>query len=257
MSKNISKKAVSNALLLSGGGTRGFAHLGVLEVLEDEGFKPDFIVGSSVGALVGVCYAAGKPLDEIVSHFLEIPLYKLLRPNFNGGLLGTEKIVDAVLSFAQVTSFSQLSIPLVVNATDINNGDDVSFSSGKLKPALQASIAVPGLFSPVVIGSRVFVDGGSSHPLPIHLLPKAKHTFIVDITFKFEKITEKSSPLKVLQNALFALQKQGLSKLKKGMIYIKPPLEEFSHYEYVTSARRTMLLRGRKAAREALHTLEK
>ena len=252
MSKIISKKAVSNALVLSGGGTRGFAHIGVLEVLLAEGLHPDIIVGSSVGALVGVCYASGKSLEEISNHFLNLSFYKLLRPKWSAGLLDTEKIIDEVLSFAGVSTFEELSIPVLVNATNINNGKEKCFSSGKLKPALQATIAVPGLFSPVKIGQNFYVDGGMANPLPIHLLPKAKNVFVVDIAFRFEKVTEKTSPFTVLQNAIFSLQKQSLNNIDKDIIYIKPHLTEFSLYEYSSAAKKTMLGRGRFAAKKAL-----
>lgn len=256
MSKNISKKVISNALVLSGGGTRGFAHIGVLEVLLKNNFIPDVIVGSSVGALVAVCYASGKSLEEIKNHFLKLSFYKLLRPSWSSGLLNSKTIVDSVLSFLEITHFSDLSIPVIINATNINTGKEKIFSSGKLKYALQATIAVPGLFSPVKIGNSFYVDGGLSNPLPVHLLPKSKNIFVVDVAFKFEKITDKTSVLTVLQNAIFSLQRQqSLKDLTDSMIYIKPPLQKFQLYETSLSARNDMLKRGRLAAKKALRNL--
>lgn len=262
-SKTISKKVGSrksskkykNALVLSGGGMRGFAHIGVLEALLESKIKPDYIVGTSVGALVGVCYAAGKSIDEIKNFFLNLSTYKLLRPRFSGGLFDTGRIVNTILNFAGVTSFSQLSIPLVINATDINKGEEKVFKSGELKPALQASIAVPGVFAPVTIENIVYVDGGMTNPLPVHLVPSTKRIFVVDIAFKFEKVTARSNSLSILKNAVFSLQKQSLKNVTKDMVYIKPPLQEFDLYDYAVADRKKMLSRGKLAARKVLKEL--
>lgn len=252
MLKTISKKAVSNVLALSGGGTRGFAQLGALRVFDEQGIHFDAIAGTSVGSLIAVCYASGKSIEEIISHVMKLPFYKFLRPQWGAGLLRTENIVDEIISFIGVSTFEELSIPVFVQATDINTGEEISFSSGKLKPALCASIAVPGVFTPVKIGRKFYVDGGISRVIPFHVLPPAKNMYIVDIGFKFEKITTKSSSLQVVQNALFCLQKQTVLDMPSTAVYIEPDLDKFTFYEYSLAKRKKMLELGRLATKKAL-----
>lgn len=250
-----SSKKYTSALVLSGGGMRGFAHLGVLEVLLERGIQPQIIAGTSIGAIVGVCYAAGKSVEEMKDFFLNISLYKILRPRWKSGLLDTKKIIEEILSFAQVSTFEELSIPVIITATDINKGKEKVFSSGNLQQALEASIAIPGIFAPVSIGKTFYVDGGISNPLPVHLIPEVKHIYVVDIAFKFEIITEKSSALSILKNAIVSLQKQSFLHLSRDIIYIKPPLQEFDLFEYSSQARKTMISRGRFAAKKVLDAL--
>ncbi len=258
--KTISKKAVSKkrkqyALVLSGGGMRGFAQVGALEILLEQGISITAIAGTSIGAIVGVCVAAGKSIDDIKSFFLTLSAFKVLRPKWGAGLLDNKKLVAEVLSFAGVTTFEELLIPMFVNATDINKGKERIFSSGKLQLALQATIAVPGIFSPIQIGKNFYVDGGISHVLPIHLVSKKKNIIAINVALNFEKITSKSSLLSVLDNSILSLQKQSLENMRKDIVLISPRLDEFDFYDYSSKARKAMLRRGRLAAKKALEEL--
>jgi NTE family protein len=174
----------SFALALGGGGARGLAHIAVVEALDEMDLKPAAVAGTSIGALIGAAYAAGMRGHDIRHHVLSIAhnrgqtMSRLLAARagrladwFSGGwsaatLLDAEKVCASFLPEAVPEDFSALSIPLVVVATDLHRREEAIFSSGALRAALSASMAIPGLFRPVVIDNRVFIDGGTTDPLP-------------------------------------------------------------------------------------------
>jgi NTE family protein len=155
-------------LVLSGGGARGFAHLGVLKALNDTGIFPDVIAGTSAGALVGVLYADGYSPDEILKIMNTTSRLHYIRPTVpREGLLqisGIERILNENL---RAKKFEELGVPLFVTATDLNNGKAVYFSSGELIRPVIASASIPVLFNPVIIDNIHYVDGGVLDNLPI------------------------------------------------------------------------------------------
>lgn len=172
------------ALALGGGGARGLAHIAVIEALDELGVKPTAIAGTSIGALIGAAYAAGMSGRDMRHHVLSIAHNRgtttsrlvaaragKLTDWLSGGwseatLLDAEKFCAGFLPDAVPKDFSALAIPLLVIATDLHRREEAIFSSGPLRPAIAASIAIPGLFRPVVIDGRVFIDGGTTDPLP-------------------------------------------------------------------------------------------
>jgi NTE family protein len=162
------EKIFKTGLVLSGGGARGFAHLGVLKALNDAGIFPSVIAGTSAGALVGVMYADGFSPDEIFSIMNSTSRLHYVRPTVpREGLLqisGIEKILRENL---RAKSFEDLKIPLYVTATDLNNGVAKYFSSGELIMPVIASASIPVLFKPVIIRKIHYVDGGVLDNLPL------------------------------------------------------------------------------------------
>jgi len=176
------------ALALGGGGARGLAHIAVVEALDEMGVRPAAIAGTSIGALIGAAYAAGMSGRDIRHHVLSIAhnrgttMSRLLAARagkladwFSGGwsaatLLDAEKVCASFLPETVPEDFSALAIPLTVVATDLHRREEAAFSSGTLRPALAASMAIPGLFRPVTIDGRVFIDGGTTNPLPVDRL---------------------------------------------------------------------------------------
>jgi len=172
------------ALALGGGGARGLAHIAVIEALDEMGVKPTAIAGTSIGALIGAAYAAGMRGRDIRHHAIAFAhdrgetarrLFSAragkLTDWFSGGWsqatqLNAEKFCANFLPEAVPEDFSALSIPLTVIATDLHAREETLFASGPLRPALAASMAIPGLFRPVSIDGRVFIDGGATDPLP-------------------------------------------------------------------------------------------
>jgi NTE family protein len=189
------------ALALGAGGARGLSHAAVFEALDELGVRPVAIAGSSIGALAGAVYGAGMSGREIrhlvveLAHSRTEVLRRVMQSRagtiggmFNGDLaaavqLDAEKIVAQFVRDPVPDDFSALKIPLTVVATDLYARRAVTFNSGPLKPALAASIAIPGLMRPVVVGDRVMIDGGATNPLPFDLLRgKADVVVAVDIT---------------------------------------------------------------------------
>jgi NTE family protein len=177
-------------LALGGGGAKGLAHVLMLEALDELGLRPHCVVGTSIGAVIGVLYCSGKSGHEIRESITGMiandddslrdlltqkHLFKWLEfiaPQFDGtGLLKAERFVSFLFESIQAISFDQLAIPLRVVTADFWSREEVVLDQGLLQPAVQASMSLPGLFSPVVIGDRVLVDGGAVNPVPFDLLP--------------------------------------------------------------------------------------
>lgn len=160
-----------SGIVLSGGGVRGMAHIGVLKALQEYGIFPKWVAGTSVGALVGALYAGGKDTEEMLAFFSDTPLF---RYNFfsiyKPGLLNTERYHDIFKSFWPENTFESLLRPLFVVATDLFKGGEVIFHEGELIRPLLASAALPPIFSPVEINSILYADGGIMNNFPLEPL---------------------------------------------------------------------------------------
>jgi len=175
-------------LVLGGGAARGLAHIGVIRVLEDEGFDISAITGTSMGALVGGIYAAGK-LDKYtawVTSLTKKDVIQYLDISFSAksGILKGDLIIEALRDFVGDISIENLPIPFLAVATDLKARKEVWITKGDLFDAIRASIAVPGVFTPYRIAGRWMVDGGLLNPVPV--TPAAQTlsgiTIAVDVT---------------------------------------------------------------------------
>ena len=173
------KKTVS--LVLGSGGARGYAHIGVIEILEKNGYEIKSISGSSIGALIGGLYAAGK-LEEYKQWILNLDTFevlKLIEFSFNsGGVIDAEKVYAKIGKIIGDVKIEDLPIHYTAVASDVENRKKVWFQKGKLIDAIRASIAIPTIFTPVVKNNMLLVDGGVLSPLPLE--PVASDT--TDIT---------------------------------------------------------------------------
>jgi NTE family protein len=161
----------NTGLVLSGGGARGFAHLGVLQALNEAGIFPDIIAGTSAGALAGVLYCDGNSPREILKMMKTNSRLDYMRPTLpRDGLLQISGVVKLLETYLKAKKFEDLKIPLVVTATDLNNGKAVYFSKGELITPIIASASIPVLFKPVVINEICYVDGGVLDNLPIRAI---------------------------------------------------------------------------------------
>lgn len=156
---------------LGGGSARGWAHIGVLEALQTRGIEPDVVAGTSIGALVGASYASGKlgELREWVSRLTWQQVVGFLDPSFSGGLISGRKLFDFFRDHMDTESIEQLPIPYGAVATDLDTGQEVWLQSGPLLQAIRASVALPGLFTPLQDGRRWLLDGGLVNPVPVSL----------------------------------------------------------------------------------------
>ncbi len=160
-------------LALGSGAARGLAHIGVLKVLEEAKIPVDIISGTSIGALIGAMYAAGVPVAQMEEVALTIDWRKmasLLDPVLpTTSLTDSRKLVAFIAELLPAREFTDLRQTLAVTATDINTGDAIIIKQGDLLEALQASLAFPGIFSPVRFGKRFLVDGGLCNPIPTNV----------------------------------------------------------------------------------------
>ncbi|MCQ2219647.1 MAG: patatin-like phospholipase family protein [Paludibacteraceae bacterium] len=169
-----SKKKYRIGLALSGGGAKGIAHIGVIKAIEDFGLKIDVIAGVSAGAIVGALYADGHSTDEIKDFFQSNTLTQMVRPNLpkKGGLVNPERYMRKLGNTLHAKTFEELKTPLIVNATELNAGKNVYFSSGTLLDKIIASASVPIFFNPKIIDGKQYVDGGIFCNLPASILRK-------------------------------------------------------------------------------------
>lgn len=158
--------AQSIAIALGGGGARGLAHLGVLEVLEDDGIRPAFLAGTSMGGLIAALRASGTDADDITAMARR---FRLPGRFFPGRMLVWDRIFASAVPLLRDKTFGDLVVPLAVSAVDIMTGEEVALGSGPLLPAVRATCAVPGVFPPERIGSHCLVDGGVTNVLPVNL----------------------------------------------------------------------------------------
>lgn len=156
-------------IVLSGGGARCIAQLGVLQYIDELGIKPAFLAGSSGGALVAVMYAAGKTPQDILEHILQFSLYKIIgiRLSWKGSGLGTLNGLRKDLEeWLAIDSFDQLQIPAHLGVTEITTGTFRLINEGPLFDMLIASCSIPGMFTPVYKDQEIFADGGILRNLP-------------------------------------------------------------------------------------------
>jgi len=213
--------APSIGLILGGGGARGLAHILMLEVFDELGIKPKIIAGTSIGAIFGAAYAAGLSAREIRAHTVEILTnrFELVRNLFTARVSGNgpfwnafaarsaflvpEALLNIVLPKGTPDTFEALSTPLRVVASDFYAIEPVVFSQGPLWPAVAASMALPVIFEPVLIGGRSFVDGGLTNPLPFDIL-KGAADVLVAIDVSGTPVPSPSRPRPTAIEALFS-----------------------------------------------------
>lgn len=158
-------------LALSGGGARGFAHIGVFRLLEECGLRPDIIAGTSAGALMGTLYADGYTPDEIMSLFTGREFSEFASAQFpKMGLFDSSKFHTYIKKIIRAEKFEDLQIPMIVMATNLDHGKAHAFGKGPIAEAITASCSVPILFNPVIIDGFCYVDGGLFHNFPVSII---------------------------------------------------------------------------------------
>lgn len=158
------------ALVLGGGAARGFAHIGVIRTLIAKGLKPDIITGTSIGAVVGGCYAAGKldDTEQWARSLTRRSLWSYLDVSFSGsGLLNGARLADRMAETIGDVTIESLPARFAAIATEIGTGHEIWMTHGRLQDALRASYALPGIFPPVQLGDRWLMDGALVNPVPV------------------------------------------------------------------------------------------
>lgn len=243
-------------IALGAGGAKGIAHIPMLEALDELGITPHLIAGSSIGAVIGSLYASGLSAQAIKDKAAHLTITKedtfhsvlsdkkigkwmeMIDADFrHSGLLKSESIITGLYQNVPVSTFEDLAIPLTVVATDFWERSAVVLESGPLQPAVQASMAMPGLFTPVELDGRVLIDGGSVNPVPFDVLEDSCDLVIaVDINSGgaakkgqmpgyFDTVF---GSLQILQQAIIERELAA----KQPDIYIKPDLSGFRTLQF-------------------------
>lgn len=156
-------------LVLSGGGARGFAHVGIIKMFDELGVKPFCVSGCSMGAIIGALYCLGYSGREIEDKIKSIGLRELFRVSMSKVSNGS-RIENYFNELFENKNFEDLKIPLYVNAIDLDSGEEIIFDKGNIARAVRASMSIPGLFKPIVINNRILVDGGTKNNIPLQVL---------------------------------------------------------------------------------------
>ncbi|HPF20531.1 MAG TPA: patatin-like phospholipase family protein [Syntrophomonas sp.] len=237
-------------LVLGAGSARGLAHIGVLQVFREKGIKVDFIVGSSMGAMVGAIYASGADL-----YMLE-KMLECMNPNLMidvqvpryGFVAG--KRIDAFLTLlTKNKSFDQLDPPVVAVATDLITGARVVLDQGSVREAVRASISIPGVFTPVRKEGMVLVDGAVIDRLPVEVAKDRGADIIiaVDVTFGPDKKVTIKNTLDVIMTSLDIMQKYHFSLIgSQANVLIQPAVGNFASRDFECS--KDIIALGRAAA---------
>lgn len=180
--------------MLGSGGARGLAHIGVIEVLEEQGFEIASVVGCSMGAVVGGLYAAGfnQVYKEWMLTLTRSMVFNLLDFTFTRqGFIKGEKVFNYLREVTGPQEIENLKVPFTAVATDMLRNEEVNYTSGDLYKALRASIAIPGVFTPVLENGQFLVDGGVLNPLPLNLVHKKENELVVAVNLNGPATEEK------------------------------------------------------------------
>lgn len=255
------------ALVLSGGSARGFAHFGVIKVLEEIGLTPDLIVGVSAGSLVGVAYASGMSAQQLIdasanldtSLMTDFTMPNLGQPVLRGelGFVRGERLQNFINQLVANRLLQNLPKKVAVIATDLQSGRPVAFTHGNTGLAVRASSSVPGVFVPPLILGKLYVDGQVSSPVPIAMARMLGATTViaVDATFSPEQAVISNISSVLFQSFTIATQRIKDQELEQATLVIQPEIN--SSLQLGFGDRAWIIDAGEKAARKALPELLK
>lgn len=252
------KRPPKIGLALGGGAARGFAHVGVIQVLEEAGLRPALVVGTSAGSLVAALYASGRDgaqLQQLAETMEEAAFTDWMLPLFNRGMLRGEALARYVNAQVGHKLIENMPLPLGIVATDLNTGQGVLFQRGDTGTAVRASSAVPSVFQPVAIAGREYVDGGLVSPVPVRYARQMGAEFVVavDISSAPEGNPAGDSLQILLQT--FAIMGKSINawELREADLVVRPSLVGVKSADF--AARRRAIEAGRAAMLQALPPL--
>ena len=236
-------------LALGGGAARGFAHIGVIQVLEENGLRPDLVVGTSAGSLVAALYATGRSGAELGVLAESMDESAVTDWAFPGrGLIRGEALAKYVRDHTGGRNIEQMRMPLGIVATDLDSGEAILFQRGDPGVAVRASSAVPAVFQPVRIGLREYVDGGLVSPVPVRFARQmgAELVIAVDISAAPEGSATGDAMRMLLQT--FSIMGRSINRfeLRDADVVLRPRLAGVSGTDF--SARKRSIQAGREAA---------
>ncbi|GAB1449122.1 patatin-like phospholipase family protein [Bacteroidota bacterium] len=224
---------------LSGGGVRGFAHLGVIKALSERGIEPGMISGVSAGAIVGVLLADGYSADEVLRMLSELDLFKMLKIKARPlGLLKPDGFQQKLNEMLRAKSFNELKIPFFVTATNLHKAQAEVFSTGNLIDPVIASMSFPLVIRPHKLNGELYVDGGLMDNLPVHPLEEKVERIIGVYVNPVKDIPEKFKTRNYADRLVhIALRANIMSSIEKCYWFIEPPGLLDNHLFKLTNAR--------------------
>lgn len=253
------KRLPKIGLALGGGAARGFAHVGVIQALEEAGIKPDLVVGTSAGSLVAAIYASGKSgaqLQTISEGMEEAALTDWTLPFFSRGMLRGEALARYVSAQVGGKPIEALPLPLGIVATDLHSGRAVLFARGDTALAVRASSAVPAVFQPVKIGLREYVDGGLVSPVPVRFARQMGAELVVAVDISASPQGNPASGSLEILLQTFAIMSQSINsfELREADVVVRPALSGVASADF--ASRRQSIEAGRAAMRALLPQLK-
>ena len=243
-------------LALGGGSARGFAHIGILQVLEEEGIEIDMIAGTSIGSIFGALYLSGCDLyilEKLSKEFRQNSYMDVAVPRL--GLLKGDKIEALIRLLTKNYTFEKLSKPFFAVAVDLQKGERVILEKGMVAEAVRASISIPGIFVPKKIGASFLVDGAVLELVPVNVLREKGADKIIAVDVRFGgsegRIFEVHNIFDVILQADEFAKRNSIEKARENAdVFIQPDLGEFNPTDF-NNAWKTIAI-GRAAAKEAI-----
>ncbi|MES2053653.1 MAG: patatin-like phospholipase family protein [Pseudomonadota bacterium] len=255
----VAKKPLKIGLALGGGAARGFAHVGVIAVLEEAGLRPQLVVGTSAGSLVAALYASGKTsaqLQQTALNMEEVAITDWMLPIFGRGMFRGDALARYVNDLVAGRLIENMAIPLGIVATDLNNGQAVLFQRGDTGTAVRASSAVPAVFVPVKISGREYVDGGLVSPVPVRFARQMGADVVVAVDISSPPEANPASDTLQILLQTFAIMGKSINQfeLKDADVVVRPALAGLKSADF--SARQRAIDAGRAAMLAALPALK-
>ena len=250
---------VKVGIALGGGAAKGFAHIGVIKMLEANGITPVVVSGTSAGSVVGALYASGMDAYAMQEKAFALDESKIRDVSlFSGGVVKGQKLQDYVNELGGGRTLEKMRKPFAVVATRLNDGERTVFVRGNTGQAVRASSSIPGVFEAVAIGKAHYVDGGVVSPVPVDAARELGADFViaVDISSKANGIASPTSMLgNVNQSITIMGQKLGALELARADIVIRPKVTDIGAADFAQKNR--AILEGERAAQAALPEIRK
>lgn len=256
---HVTVKPLKIGLALGGGAARGFAHVGVIAVLEEAGLKPQIVVGTSAGSLVAALYATGRTSAQLQQTALtleEVAITDWMLPIFGRGMFRGEALARYVNELTANRLIENMVIPLGIVATDLHSGQAVLFQKGDTGTAVRASSAVPAVFVPVRINGRDYVDGGLVSPVPVRFARQMGADVVVAVDISSPPEANPASDTLQILLQTFAIMGKSINQyeLKDADVVVRPSLVGLKSADF--SARQRAMDAGRAAMLAALPALK-
>ena len=245
-------------LALGGGAARGFAHVGVIQVLEEAGIHVDMVAGTSAGSLVAAIYASGKTgaqLQRVAETMEEATIADWTLPLFSRGVLRGDALARYVNGHVGGKLIEELPLPLGIVATDLSSGRDILFQRGDTGTAVRASSAVPAVFQPVKISGREYVDGGLVSPVPVRAARKMGAELVIAVDISSPPDGNLSGGTLDILLQTFSIMGKSINtfELRDAEVVVRPALTGISSSDF--SARKRSIEAGRQAMTQQLPAL--